>query len=186
MAFESGTAYPESDADDEYERSVHASSPVLATDDEGSPSESEGPSSNEHTPTTYGNISSGDHLPETIITEWTPDECADFVGSLGLGQYADGILGMVPVSDVRVADANPPKENEIVGEALVALQHEDLKEMGITSVGHRLTILKNVYDIKIKQDIPIESDHYIPLCKCWHNAFNTVKHTDWIRNSCRC
>jgi hypothetical protein len=47
----------------------------------------------------------------------------------------------------------------------VALQHEDLKEMGIPSVGHRLTILKSVYDIKIKQDIPIESDHYVPLCK---------------------
>lgn len=56
-------------------------------------------------------------------------------------------------------------ENEIVGEALVALQHEDLKEMGIPSVGHRLTILKSVYEIKIKQDIPIESDHYVPLCK---------------------
>ena len=37
--------------------------------------------------------------------------------------------------------------------------------MGITSVGHRLTILKSVYDIKIKQDIPIESDHYVPLCE---------------------
>jgi hypothetical protein len=61
--------------------------------------------------------------------------------------------------------ADSSSENEIVGEALVALQHEDLKEMGIASVGHRLTILKSVYDIKIKQDIPIESDHYVPLCK---------------------
>lgn len=93
MAFESGTAYPESDADDEYERSVHDSSPVLATDSEASPTDSEGPSSNEHTPTTYGNISSGDRLPETIITEWTADECADFVASLGLRQYADQFLG---------------------------------------------------------------------------------------------
>lgn len=56
-------------------------------------------------------------------------------------------------------------ENEIVGEALVALQHDDLKQMGVTSVGHRLTILKSVYDIKTKQDIPLESDHYVPLCK---------------------
>ena len=52
-----------------------------------------------------------------------------------------------------------------MGEALIALQHDDLKQMGITSVGHRLTILKSVYDIKIKQDIPIESDQYVPLCK---------------------
>lgn len=95
MAFESGTAYPESDAeaDDEYERSVHNSSPVLATDSE-SPTDSEGLSSNEHTPTTYGAHSSGDRLPETIITEWTADETADFVGSLGLRQYGDQFLGM--------------------------------------------------------------------------------------------
>jgi len=98
MAFESCTAYPESDADDEYERSVHDSSPVLATDSEASPTDSEGLSSNEHTPTTYGAHSSGDRLPETIITEWTADECADFVGSLGLRQYGDQFLGMQAAS----------------------------------------------------------------------------------------
>ncbi len=91
MAFESGTAYPESDADDEYERSVADSSPVLASDSEAT--ESEGLSSNEHTPTTYGAHSSGDRLPETIITEWTAEESADFVSSLGLRQYADQFLG---------------------------------------------------------------------------------------------
>lgn len=55
-------------------------------------------------------------------------------------------------------------ENEIVGEALVALLHDDLKAMGVASVGHRLTILKSVYDVKKAQDVPIESDHYVPLC----------------------
>jgi hypothetical protein len=48
---------------------------------------------------------------------------------------------------------------------LVALKHDELKEMGIASVGHRLTILKNVYEIKVSQDIPLESDHYIPQCE---------------------
>ncbi|KAL3423061.1 protein kinase regulator ste50 [Phlyctema vagabunda] len=139
MAFESGTAYAESDADDEYERSVVN----LASDSEAT--ESEGPSSNEHTPTTYGNHPGGDRLPEAIITEWDAAECAEFVASIGLRQYSDSFL-----------------ENEIVGEALVALQHDDLKQMGVTSVGHRLTILKNVYDIKIKQDIPIERLDYVP------------------------
>ncbi|EEY21615.1 Ste50p [Verticillium alfalfae VaMs.102] len=74
MNFDSGTAYAESDADDEYERSVAASSPVLATDSETSPIDSELPSSNEHTPTTYGHRSSADRLPETIISEWTADD----------------------------------------------------------------------------------------------------------------
>jgi hypothetical protein len=78
-------------------------------------------------------------------------------------------------------------ENEIVGEALVALQHDDLKQMGVTSVGHRLTILKSVYDIKIKQDIPIESDHYVPLCEyrsCqWHTHLLTFYQPQMQRHS---
>lgn len=47
----------------------------------------------------------------------------------------------------------------------MALLHDDLKQMGINSVGHRLTILKSVYDVKKAQDIPIDSDQYIPMCK---------------------
>ncbi|KAG9252619.1 uncharacterized protein F5Z01DRAFT_220557 [Emericellopsis atlantica] len=144
-------AYPESDADDEYERSHHGDhSPV--GDSEASPIDSELSSAHttsaEHTPTTYGHggRSSADRLPETIITEWTADECADFISSIGLQQYADRFL-----------------ENDIVGEALVALHHDDLKSMGIASVGHRLTILKSVYDVKKAQDVPCESDHYLPL-----------------------
>lgn len=37
--------------------------------------------------------------------------------------------------------------------------------MAIVSVGHRLTILKGVYDVKVKQGVPIDSDHWIPPCK---------------------
>jgi protein STE50 len=72
-------------------------------------------------------------------------------------------------------------ENEIVGEALVALKHDELKEMGIASVGHRLTILKNVYEIKVNQDIPIESDHYIPLCKAVPIATATAKRLTYLQ-----
>lgn len=45
------------------------------------------------------------------------------------------------------------------------MQHVDLKDMGIVSAGHRLTILKAVYDTKLKHNIPIEEEHYVPLCK---------------------
>ncbi|KAH7140765.1 hypothetical protein EDB81DRAFT_64597 [Dactylonectria macrodidyma] len=143
MSFDGGTAYAESDADDEYERSMGGHSPV--GDSEASPIDSELSTSAEHTPT-YAHRSSSDRLPETIITEWTADECADFISNIGLSQYTDRFL-----------------ENEIDGEALVALHHDDLKSMGITSVGHRLTILKSVYDVKKAQDVPMESDHYLPL-----------------------
>jgi protein STE50 len=91
MSFE-GTAYAESDADDEYEREFHDSSPITATDDDASPTESDPPST-EHTPTTYGYRSSADRLPETIISEWTAEECADFIATIGVQQYSDQFVG---------------------------------------------------------------------------------------------
>jgi SAM domain (Sterile alpha motif) len=77
------------------------------------------------------------------------------------GRRAGTDFRRAPAPELRI-------ENEIVGEALVALRHEELKEMGVTSVGHRLTILKGIYDTKVKQDISFEADHYVPLCTC-HN-----------------
>jgi hypothetical protein len=47
---------------------------------------------------------------------------------------------------------------------LAALQHAELKELGVNSVGHRLTILKAVYEFKIRQNVPMEPDDYVPLC----------------------
>ncbi|CAF9903989.1 MAG: Adaptor for signal transduction [Heterodermia speciosa] len=132
----------DSDADDEYERSV-MTSPMLPTDDDTSPTESDPPST-EPTPT-FGRQDTDKLSPGDSILKWTAGQCADYVSTLGLPQYCDTFL-----------------ENEIVGEALIALKHEELKEMSIVSVGHRLTILKGVYDVKIRQDVPIESDHYMP------------------------
>ncbi|KAI9884919.1 MAG: AAA ATPase cdc48 [Watsoniomyces obsoletus] len=140
MAFP--TAYEDSDADDEYERSVV--SPPLVTDSETSPTDSDPPST-ENTPTLYGHMGD-DKSPRNLISDWSTEECADYVSSLGLSQYADAFL-----------------DNEIVGEALIALKHDELKELGMNSVGHRLTLLKSVYDIKIKQDVPIDAEHYVPL-----------------------
>lgn len=80
--------HADSDADDEFERSVMTSPTQLATDSE---SESELPS-NEHTPTTFGPSENGD-LPKTIITEWTPEECAQFLVKLNMQQYCEAFLG---------------------------------------------------------------------------------------------
>ena len=83
--------HADSDADDEYERSV-ITSPHLATDSEASPSESEFPSA-EHTPTTLANIEDNPRSPRTIITEWTAEESANFVAALGLRQYCGAFIG---------------------------------------------------------------------------------------------
>ena len=159
--------YHDSDADDEYERSV-MTSPLLATDDDdASPTDSDPPST-EPTPTTFGHhIDLGKQSPGNTIVGWTVEQCADYISSLGLPQYCDKFLGRQESSAILETKliGIVRTENEIVGEALIALRHEELKEMAIISVGHRLTILKGVYDVKIKQDIPIDSDHWIPPCK---------------------
>lgn len=89
MAFPNGTGYADSDADDEYERSVMTSPTAVHTDSETS---SEPPSS-EHTPTTFDPPAEDRGLPRTIITEWTPEECAQFVATLNLRQYCDAFIG---------------------------------------------------------------------------------------------
>ena len=57
----------------------------------------------------------------------------------------------------------------ISGAELVELHHADLKDMGIDSFGHRLTILKSVYEVKVKQNVPLDEDHFIPLCQSYHS-----------------
>lgn len=62
-------------------------------------------------------------------------------------------------------------EHGITGDILQALDHDTLKEVGVSSVGQRLVILKAVYNLKIRDGIPIEADHYVPPCQmipCLH------------------
>lgn len=89
MAFPRDDVYhADSDADDEFERSVMASPTQAATDSE---SESE-IHSNEHTPTTFGPAENG-ILPKTIVTGWNSDECAHFIATLNLHQYCEAFIG---------------------------------------------------------------------------------------------
>lgn len=95
MAFPS-TYHADSDADDEYERSL-MTSPVLPTDDETSPTDSDGHST-EHTPTTFDNFDVDKSSPRTIISEWTTDECAKFLTQLGMQQYCSAFIGTADLS----------------------------------------------------------------------------------------
>ncbi|CAI9636654.1 unnamed protein product [Alternaria burnsii] len=136
--------HEDSDADDEFERQG-ISSPTLPAEYESSPTSS-GPLSTEHTPTTFTHSRDSKSSPTGHIMEWNEDQTADFIADLGLEQYSDTFA------------------NEgITGDVLAALQHAELKELGVGSVGHRLTILKAVYEIKIRQNVPMDPDDYVPL-----------------------
>lgn len=60
-------------------------------------------------------------------------------------------------------------DNSITGEVLIMMNVEHLIELGVTSIGRRLAILKGVYLAKVAQGLPIGEDDYVPPC-----AFITV------------
>ncbi|KAK5167762.1 uncharacterized protein LTR77_007461 [Saxophila tyrrhenica] len=146
----------DAEADDEFERSdVGVVSPTVPAhfDDDLSdhPSESEderGFVDGEDTPTTQGWPDREGRSPMGKITQWSEEQVADYIVSLSpaLKQYSQAFADEV-----------------INGQALVSLGHDELKELGVNSIGHRLTILKAVYDQKIRSGVKIEEDDYVPL-----------------------
>ncbi|KAK9359973.1 hypothetical protein V1504DRAFT_183179 [Lipomyces starkeyi] len=80
------------------------------------------------------------------IVGWDVQEVGNWLEQIGLWQYHDSFV-----------------ENDITGEVLIHLDHDFLKDLGVSSIGHRLQILRAVYNIKIAQDIPIEAGQFIPL-----------------------
>lgn len=85
-------------------------------------------------------------LLEKTITSWSVEDVIEWLKHINFSQYEKEF-----------------QENDISGDILIHLDHESLKEIGISSAGHRLTFLKAIYRIKIDQNIPIEPEHYIPI-----------------------
>ena len=56
-------------------------------------------------------------------------------------------------------------DHHITGDILVQLDADALKEIGITTIGQRLAILKAVYQVKVAQGVEIEPGHYVPPCE---------------------
>ncbi|KAK5122105.1 hypothetical protein LTR85_004351 [Meristemomyces frigidus] len=145
------------EADDEFEHTTFHTSPTQPThyDDHESdhPSESEeeheSGDGGEDTPTTQGWGTGGDgRSPTGLITNWSEEQVADYIAALSpaLKQYGQAFV-----------------DEGITGDALVALSHDDLRELGIGSLGHRLTILKAVYDQKVRSGVKVEEGDYVPL-----------------------
>ena len=160
------------EADDEYERSVIAS-PNGAGHSEDDISEHSYDSGDDHdsvegadTPTTQGWAEREGRSPGGKISQWTEEEVADYIFSLApsLKQYSQCFV-----------------EEGVNGEALIALHHDELRELGITSVGHRLTILKAVYEQKIRSGVKVEEGDYVPPSAEGEKGEMTVTQDDIAR-----
>ncbi|KAI9297302.1 hypothetical protein K502DRAFT_323373 [Neoconidiobolus thromboides FSU 785] len=82
---------------------------------------------------------------EDSVLNWSIDHVASWLGTIGYNEY---------IKDF--------KEEGITGEVLVNLDHETLNDLNIKSVGKRILLLKAIYELKIRFNIPIYSDDYAP------------------------
>ena len=56
-------------------------------------------------------------------------------------------------------------EHKVKGDTLCHLKAEDLKALGITTIGQRLSILKAIYLVKLAHNISMDESHYVPPCE---------------------
>lgn len=89
----------DSDADDEYERSL-----MSPRDLPKSPTGSTTTDilSNAPTPTDFGPVVDGPRFPRMLITDWGVEECKEFLTSLGLLQYHGTFRGKRRLHDYSV------------------------------------------------------------------------------------
>ncbi|ORY21850.1 hypothetical protein BCR39DRAFT_552741 [Naematelia encephala] len=83
--------------------------------------------------------------PGLSLLEWDEGAVCDWLGSIGLAQYMDSIY-----------------EQGITGDVLSVMDHTSLQELGMGSIGHRLTLLRNVWEIKRDQGIEFGEDDWKP------------------------
>ena len=65
------------------------------------------------------------------VTTWSCVDVCDWLRDNGWGQYAINF-----------------QENEIEGEHLATLTKDDLAELGVTKIGHKLSIMKLIEQVK--------------------------------------
>ncbi|KAI8806401.1 ras association (RalGDS/AF-6) domain-containing protein [Cladochytrium replicatum] len=76
---------------------------------------------------------------------WTSDQVVEWLSEMGFQSVVKSF-----------------RENDITGDVLIHADHEMLKDMDITSVGQRITLLKAIFNAKIAHGVPIEEDDYVP------------------------
>ena len=98
MAYKNSAYHDDSDTDDQYDRRLAPSpnEPSGVGFESSSPTDSESPSA-ENTPTTFTHLGGSGSSPRGLMTQWSAEQCADFISNLGLVQYADTFVGMCSI-----------------------------------------------------------------------------------------
>lgn len=83
--------------------------------------------------------------PTTYISQWSEHQVSDWLSAIGLPK-----LGKDFVS------------NGITGDVLVLLDDDALKDIGVNTIGQRLTIHSSIYKLKSQYGIPLQDGDWVP------------------------
>ncbi|WWC86042.1 uncharacterized protein L201_000913 [Kwoniella dendrophila CBS 6074] len=83
--------------------------------------------------------------PGLSLLEWDEAAVQSYLIDLGLGKYEDVIY-----------------EHGITGDVLSVMDHSALQDLGMTSLGHRLNLLRAVWELKKEQGIEFGEDDWKP------------------------
>lgn len=108
------------------------------------------------TPTVQLSNALSDEHAQTLAS-WHSEDVAALVEALGLGDYSDALRS---ASNVRTVLTHA--DHEIDGAAIAVADHEMLRDLGFRTVGHRLVLLRAVYDIKCREGWSFDGDWLPP------------------------
>ncbi|WWC58399.1 uncharacterized protein I303_100939 [Kwoniella dejecticola CBS 10117] len=83
--------------------------------------------------------------PGLSLLEWDEAAVHSYLSDLGFGKYEDVIF-----------------EHGITGDVLAVMDHGALQDLGMTSLGHRLNLLRAVWELKKEQGIEFGEDDWKP------------------------
>ncbi|WVW82070.1 hypothetical protein I302_104075 [Kwoniella bestiolae CBS 10118] len=83
--------------------------------------------------------------PGLSLLEWDEAAVQSYLSDLGLGKYEDVIY-----------------EHGITGDVLSVMDHSALQDLGMASLGHRLNLLRAVWELKKEQGVEFGEDDWKP------------------------
>ncbi|KAF5352885.1 hypothetical protein D9757_012097 [Collybiopsis confluens] len=99
------------------------------------------------------------------VIDWDENDVQEWLSSLGFPQYESQIKSRFSVHSytaTRLTDLFLTPAHRISGDILCFVDADTLKDLGVATIGQRLAILKAVYLLKIANNIPLDSDSYVP------------------------
>lgn len=104
------------------------------------------------------------------VRQWTTEDVGRWLEKLNLRGYLTAF-----------------EDNNIDGEALLLMDEPALRDIGITSIGHRVTLLDEIYLLKVAHKIPLEPGDWVPqgmsgeAARLTHTHLRTPKSVDGTR-----